>query len=96
MKFKVDSDACQSATTCIAFTIDDQKIYELDDENKASIITKDNDKIQDKWVDIKNVNGAGDIKEDELEKIILDSAKGCPFNAIMVENDKGKQIWPEN
>ena len=96
MKFKVDSDACQSATTCIAFTIDDQEIYELDDENKASIITKDNDKIQDKWVDIKNVNGAGDIKENELEKIILDSAKGCPFNAIMVENDKGKQIWPEN
>lgn len=95
MKFKVDSETCQSATTCIAFTINDQEIYELDNENKAAIITKDGKKIQDQWVDFKNINGANKIKKDEVEKIILDSAKGCPFNAIIVRNDQGKQIWPE-
>lgn len=95
MKFKVDSEACQSATTCIGFTIGNREIYKLDDENKATIITKDGNGAQDKWVDSQNVNGARDISEDELKKIILDSAKGCPFNAIIVQDDKGKQIWPE-
>ena len=96
MKFKVDRDMCQSAAVCIAFlTKNDQPIYQLNDENKAEIITKSGDKLIDKWVETKDVNQQADSQLKDLEKVILDSAKSCPFNAIIVKNDKGKQIWPE-
>lgn len=94
MKFKVDSEACQSAGTCLTFTNEDEKIYEFDDENKAEILTASGGKVQDKWVEVKELAGVDKKNLKEAEKTIVDSAKGCPFNAIVVE-DGGKQIWPE-
>jgi len=98
MKFKVDSEACQSATTCIAFNLGGKPIYELDDENKAEVLEKKGDDVkhvQDKWVDIKNLEGFEEGKEEDAKKSVLDSAKGCSFNAIIVQNDEGKQVWPK-
>ena len=28
------------------------------------------------------------------EEIILSAAESCPFNAIIVENDEGEQVYP--
>lgn len=95
MKFKVDKEACQSATTCVAFTFLDQPIYDLDNENKAEIITEDDKKVQDKWVDVQDLKGVDDKNIEDAEQTVLDSAKGCPFNAIEVQDDNGKVIWPE-
>lgn len=95
MKFKVDKETCQSATTCIAFTFNDAVIYDLDDENKAEIVTSDDKKVQDKWVDVKEIKSVDDKNIENAEKVVLESAKGCPFNAIEVQDDEGKVIWPE-
>lgn len=92
MKFKIDKEACQSAGVCLTFTNRGEKIYQFDDKNKAEIITKDGKKVQDQWVDIKEIS---DQPDRELEKTILDSAKSCPFDAIIVIDDQGKQLWPE-
>ena len=70
MKFKVDRDMCQSAAVCIAFlTKNDQPIYQLNDENKAEIITKSGDKLIDKWVETKDVNQQADSQLKDLEKV---------------------------
>ena len=29
------------------------------------------------------------------EQTIIDSAKSCPTNAIILKDENGKQIWPE-
>lgn len=96
MKFKVESSACQGAAVCLAFLTEGGKaIYELNDESKAEILTKKG-KVIDRWVDPIDL----DINEKEnlkkLEKTILDSARSCPFLAIFVQDEKGRQLWPES
>jgi ferredoxin len=30
----------------------------------------------------------------DMEDIVMEAAESCPFNAIIVEDDKGEQIYP--
>ena len=82
MRIRVDREKCISAASCVAIAPD---TFELDEEGKAVIKSKDGKKTSD-WTDYKNLS--------EAEQIILDAAKSCPTEAIIIEDDNGKQIFP--
>ncbi len=82
MRIKVDRDLCIGAASCLALL---PEVFELDDEAKALIIKKSGEKSSD-WTDYK------DLPMDA--QLILEAAKSCPTNAIIIEDDDGKQIYP--
>lgn len=81
-------------------------MYELDDESLAVIKTRDGADSNvpktdqpladaDGWVNLVDIAGYDAAKEAKMREIALDAAKSCPFNAIIVEDEAGKVIWPE-
>jgi ferredoxin len=95
---RVDRDMCQSAATCLAF-----RVYELDDEVKAVLLTRNglnsddpaNPLAQpDGTVRIDDLANPENMTEESFRSFILESAKSCPFNAILVHDRDGRQIWP--
>lgn len=94
----VNRSLCQTAAVCLAF-----HIYELDDEAKAVLLTKNGLNSDDPSNLLANAEGevlVNDLKEtdgktfEEMQALVLESAKLCPFNAIVVKDKEGKQIWP--
>lgn len=88
LKVKVDRQLCIGAASCVAVA---PNTFELDSEGKAVIKKKDGTQTSD------FVNYA-DINDNETN--ILNSAKSCPVNAIIIVevDDQGKeirQVWPE-
>jgi ferredoxin len=92
----VDRDLCQTAATCLAYDF-----YELDDEAKAVLLTKnglnsdapDNELVTDGFVKISDLMPIPDDIS-VAQKKALDSALACPFNAIIVKDKDGQQLWP--
>jgi len=96
---RVDREICQAAATCLAF-----HMYELDDESKAVLLTKNGLNSDDpnnplttsdgtvKIEDLLNPNGEKSLEE--MQALALESAQICPFNAIIVHDADGNQIWP--
>ncbi len=82
MKVKVDRDLCISAASCIALL---PEVFELDEEGKAVIKNKDGSKTSD-WTDYTKLSA-------DAQKI-LEAARSCPTNAVIIEDDSGKQIYP--
>ncbi|MFH1111614.1 MAG: ferredoxin [Patescibacteria group bacterium] len=82
MKVKVDRDLCISAASCIALL---PEVFELDEEGKAVIKNKDGAKTSD-WTDYSKLSV-------DAQKI-LEAARSCPTNAVIIEGDNGKQIYP--
>ena len=96
MRVKVDRDACQTAATCLMYQFsEDKTLYELDDDSIAVLKTKDGKAVSDEWVEIEDLAGYDAAKDKSLREILVDSAKSCAFNAIIVEDDDGKLVWPE-
>ena len=94
----VDRDLCQTAATCLAYNI-----YELDDESKAILLTANGSNsdepgneqaTSDGYVTIDDLLNSGAISREEMQRMVLESAKSCPFNAIIVKDDQGNVIWP--
>lgn len=94
----VDREMCQTAATCLAYSV-----YELDDEAKAVLLTRNglnsddtrNDLIrEDGFVAIKDLVNSENLDLAKLQEMALESAKVCPFNAIIVKDQNGNQIWP--
>ena len=94
----VDRDMCQSAATCLAY-----QIYELDDESKAVLLTKNGLNSDDPSNPLASEDGYVKIDDllnsqtndlAEMRDLVLESAKACPFNAIIVKNAAGDVIWP--
>ncbi len=88
LKVKVDRELCIGAASCIAVA---PNTFELDSEGKAVIKKKDGTMTSD------YVNYA-DIADEEGN--ILNAAKSCPVNAIVIVevDESGKeirQVWPE-
>lgn len=86
-KVKVDRNLCIGAASCIAVA---PKVYELDSEGKAVILKKNQTKTSD-FVEYRNI--------DDTEENILNSAKSCPVDAIVIVeiDDQGneiRQVWP--
>ena len=89
---------CQSAATCLAY-----QIYELDDESKAVLLTKNGLNSDDPSNPLASEDGYVKIDDllnsqtndlAEMRDLVLESAKACPFNAIIVKNAAGDVIWP--
>ena len=89
---------CQTAAICLAYSV-----YELDDESKAVLLTKNGSNSDDPSnpladssgsVAIEDLVNEGSVSLEEMRSMVLESAKACPFNAIIVHDADGKQIWP--
>lgn len=93
----VDREMCQTAITCLAF-----HVYELDDESKAVLLTKNglnsddykNDLAPNGVVKIDDLLNTDGRSREEMQALVLESAKACPFNAIIVKDKDGNVIWP--
>lgn len=86
-KVKIDRELCIGAASCSAMA---PNTFELDSEGKAVIKKKDGSTTS-------NFVNSKDIKDTAED--ILNAAKSCPSNAIIVieVDEKGneiKQIWP--
>lgn len=87
LKVKVDRQLCIGAASCVAVA---PNTFELDSEGKAVIKKKDGSMTSD-FVNYQDIN--------DNETNILNSAKSCPVNAIIiVEVDEAgnevRQVWP--
>lgn len=87
-KVKVDRDLCIGAASCVAVAPD---TFELDSEGKAVIKKKDGTMTSD-FVNYSDIN--------DTEVNILNSAKSCPVNAIIIvevdeQGNEIRQVWPE-
>lgn len=93
----VDRDLCQTAATCLAYNI-----YELDDEAKAVLLTRNglnsddpsNPLSREGEVAVEELLNSDSVSLDEMRDLVLESARACPFNAIIVRNDVGEVLWP--
>ncbi len=88
LKVKVDRGLCIGAASCVAVA---PNTFELDAEGKAVIKKKDGSMTSD-FVNYADIN--------DIEDNILNSAKSCPVNAIIIVevDETGKeirQVWPE-
>ena len=82
MRVRVDRELCIGAASCIALL---PEVFELDEEGKAVIKRLKGDKNSE-WADAKELSVEA--------KMVLEAARSCPTNAIIVEDDDGKQIYP--
>ena len=87
-KVKIDRDLCIGAASCVAVA---PGAFELDSEGKAVIKKKDGTQTSD-FVNYTDIN--------DNEGNILNAAKSCPVNAIVIvevdaEGKEVKQVWPE-
>jgi len=82
MRVRVDRDLCISAAACVSLL---PEVFELDEEGKA-IIKKIIGQADSEWTDLKNL--PVDVQ------VIMATAKSCPTNAIIIEDDSGQQIYP--
>lgn len=88
LKVKVDRELCIGAASCVAVA---PNTFELDSEGKAVIKKKGGSMTSD----FVNYTDIGDE-----EGNILNAAKSCPVNAIIIVevDETGKeirQVWPE-
>jgi ferredoxin len=89
---EVDRELCQTAAVCLAYGV-----YELDDEGIALLLKKHGDEVErvaEGIVPISELINPDNATPEVLQQRLLDSAKACPFNAILVRNQKGDLIWP--
>ena len=87
MKVKVDQSLCMGCGTCVGVA---PKTFELDNQAKSVIKKKDGIKTEE-FVNYYEIN--------DTEKNILNAAKSCPANAIVIievdeQGKEIKQIWP--
>lgn len=82
---KVDRDLCIGAASCLMG--EGEKVFELDEENKAVI--KQEDKKDSGPVE-RDALAAADISDETL----LSAAQACPTKAIFLYDKDGKQIYP--
>jgi ferredoxin len=83
---KVIPDLCIGAASCVTVAPD---YYRLNEENKAYVLDhgkEEGDPVYERTVE---------VSEDEKENIIL-SAQSCPTLAVLILDEDGKQIFPEN
>jgi len=94
----VDREMCQTAAVCLAY-----RMYELDDEAKAVLLTKNGLNSDDPanpqttgegFVNLADLQNPDNLSPEELQALILESAQACPFNAIIVRDIDGRVVWP--
>lgn len=95
MRIKVDREACQTAATCLMYRLSaDRPLFELDDDSIAVMRRADGAETSD-WVELTGLAGYDAAKDQEMRDKLLAAAQACPFNAIVIEDDDGSVLWPE-
>lgn len=82
MRVRVDRELCIGAASCIALL---PEVFELDEEGKA-VMKKTAGGKTSEWTQYQELSAEA--------KLILEAARSCPTNAIIIEDDNGKQIYP--
>lgn len=82
MKIIVDRDSCLSIASCVGLGPD---VYELDPEGKATIKGVTPEKKGNVWI--------YEYKGTDINQVVQ-GAESCPYMAIKVIDDQGKQIYP--
>lgn len=83
IKVKVDPQLCIGAASCIVVA---PEHFELNTEGKAEVKKSEQDHMLGYEMDI-------DVDEAGMEKMI-DAARSCPTQAILVFDESGKQLFP--
>lgn len=84
-KITVDRGLCIGAGSCISAAVG---VYELDEENKAVLLLKGDQK-----------NSGPSAKSDLANEGVSDadllaSAQACPVMAVLLHDENGEQIYP--
>lgn len=82
-KVKVLKDVCIGAGACE--TISD-KVFKVGDDGKAYVVDQGAKP---------DAEGFVEVTKDTMENALA-AAKSCPVFAIVVKDEKGKQIYPES
>lgn len=94
----IDREMCQTAAVCLAY-----HMYELDDQGKAVLLSNngltdeeraDMDDAMEQTVLIDDLVNPEGKSPEEMRRLALESAKICPFNAIIVKDKDGNTLWP--
>jgi ferredoxin len=84
-KITVDRGLCIGAASCLSAI---QGVYELDEENKAVLLMKGDQKSS-------GPAAKGDLVNDSAsDEELLASAQACPTMAILLHGEDGEQIYP--
>ena len=81
-KVKVLRETCIGAGSCEILS---PKVFKLDQEGKAFVVDQGNQA---------DAEGFIEVTKDELKNVI-EAAKSCPVLAILVTDETGKQIYPQ-
>ncbi|MFH1405323.1 MAG: ferredoxin [Patescibacteria group bacterium] len=83
---KVDPDLCIGAASCVTVAPD---TFQMNENNKAWVLD------HGKEPDGHTYERTFEVSDDEKEEIIL-AAQSCPTLAVLIYDEEGKQIFPEN
>jgi len=82
---KVDRDACIGAAPCVAAAA---TVFELDDEQKAVLLKKGEEKTSD-------MTSKADLADEAItDEMLMAAAQSCPVRAIYLYDEEGNQIFP--
>lgn len=86
IKVKIDRDLCIGAASCVTIAPGN---FQLDDENKAYVL--------DRGAELggRAYEREVEVTDEEYESILL-GAQSCPTLAVIICDEGGKQIFPEN
>ncbi|MEA3249064.1 MAG: ferredoxin [Patescibacteria group bacterium] len=83
---KVDRDTCIGAAPCVAVAA---TLFELDDEQKAVMLKKGDEKTSD-------MTNVADLAAEGMDDATLTAAaESCPVRAIFLYDAEGNQVFPE-
>jgi len=83
-KIIIDRNLCIGAASCVVVA---PEVFEMDDENKAVILLKGDKREQDETT-------KDQLMTDLDDETILLAAQSCPTQAIILEDEDGKRIFP--
>lgn len=81
-KVKILRDICIGAGSCEILS---PKVFKVDQEGKVVIVDQGTQP---------DANGFVEVTKDEIKNVV-EAAKSCPVLAILVQDEAGKQIYPE-
>jgi ferredoxin len=82
---KVDRDTCIGAAPCVAAAA---TVFELDDEQKAVMLKKGDEKTSD-------MTNVADLAAEGMDDdTLMAAAESCPVRAIYLYDAEGNQVFP--